>query len=177
MRRLQVWLRRWRPIAFAMAVLLSPVAQAADEAALKAAIVFNLMMFAEWPAAAQPGGDAPWVLCMSPTHPAAVAFKALNDRVLRGRRMVLQAWPVEPGAPRCHAAFVGAADMGANGAELRAVPGLLLISDAPIPPRTAAIALRLSDAKLVFSVNLAAARRADIQLSAKLLRLAQGVQE
>ncbi|HWH75111.1 MAG TPA: YfiR family protein [Methylibium sp.] len=170
-----VWLRRLRPVAGALALALAAPAWAADEADLKAAIVFNLLMFADWPAAAQPAPGAPWVLCIPPAHPAAAAFKPLQGRPLRGARLALQAWPVAAGAPPCHAAFVGDAETGEG--EPRPTPGLLLISDAQLPPRAAAIVLQPRDSKLVFSVNLGAARRAELQLSAKLLRLAQGVQE
>lgn len=169
------WLRRLRPVVGALALAMAVPAWAADEAELKAAIVFKLLMFADWPAAAQPAPGAPWVLCIPPAHPAAAAFKPLHGRPLRGTRLALQAWPAAAGAPLCHAAFVGDAEAG--GDEPRPAPGLLLISDARTPPRAAAIVLRPREAKLVFSVNLAAARRAELQLSAKLLRLAQGIQE
>lgn len=171
------WLRCLRYAVVALVPALSAPALAADESELKAAIVFNLLMFADWSDRAQPAPGAPWVLCVPPAHPAAAAFKPLHGRMLRGTRLALQSWPAAAGAPTCHAAFVGDADVAAGGDGPRPAPGLLLISDARSPPRAAAIVLQPRDSKLVFRINLAAARHAELRLSAKLLRLAQGVQE
>lgn len=169
--------RRLRHAACALALALTAPTWAADEADLKAAIVFNLLLFTDWPARAQPAPGAPWVLCVSPTHPAAAAFKPLHGRMLRGTRLALQSWPAVDGAPTCHAAFVGDFDVAGGADGPRPSPGLLLISDARSPPLAAAIVLQPRDSKLVFRINLAAARHAELRLSAKLLRLAQGVQE
>jgi hypothetical protein len=163
-----------RSVAAALALCLGAPAWAADEAELKAAIVYKLLLFVDWPAEAQPAPGAPWVLCVAPSNPALEAFRGLNGRPLHGAALRLQAWPAAPGEPACHAAFLGAGELESAG-ERAAAPGLLVVSDAPEP--AAAIVLQPNGSKLGFGVHMAPVRRARLQLSAKLLRLAREIDE
>lgn len=166
-----------RCLAAALALCVGAPVRAADEAELKAAIVYKLMLFVDWPAAAQPRPGAPWVLCVAPSNPALSAFRGLNGRPLNDATLRLQAWPPAPGEPACHAAFLGAAELAAAG-ERAAAPGLLVVSDAPEPASAAAaIVLQRNGPKLGFGVHMAPVRRARLQLSAKLLRLAREIDE
>jgi hypothetical protein len=166
-----------RCVAAALALGLGAPARAADEAELKAAIVYKLMLFVEWPATARPVPGAPWVLCVARSHPALAAFRGLNGRPLNGAPLRLQAWPPAAGEPACHAAFLGADELAAAG-EPAAAPGLLVVSDAPEPAAAAAaIVLQPNGSKLGFGVHMAPVRRAQLQLSAKLLRLAREIHE
>jgi len=167
-----------RMVAMAVAVTLAQPARAADEAELKAAIVFNLMLFVDWPAVSKPAPGAPWVLCISPSNPNAEAMRRLSGRPLRDAHLELQPWPPAPGARPCHATFLGPDDLGPSTPPFAARPGLLTISDAADPDSSSvSIAIQHNGPKLGFGLNLPALRRAQLQPSAKLLRLAQGVQE
>ena len=107
-------------------------------------------------------------------NPALAAFRGLNGRPLQDGFLRLQAWPPAPGEPACHAAFLGRGELATAG-EPAAVPGLLVVSDAPDP--AAAIVLQPNGSKLGFAVHMAPVRRARLQLSAKLLRLAREIDE
>lgn len=167
----------------------SPSAAPADEAALKAAIVFNLMLFIEWPAQTQPAAGGALHLCVGPHSAMLAALKALNRHELRGLRLEVRELaddppraaqsPAPPPQP-CHAVFVDAADQVPLAAALKAqreTGALLLSDDAQAPADSTAIVLQRQGTRIGFEVNLRPVRQAHVQLSSKLLRLARMVRE
>lgn len=153
------------------------VAYAADEASLKAAIVYNLMLYVEWPASVRGSADKPWVLCVPSTHPASHALRHLEGRPLRDSRLrVASQFLPGPNGP-CHAVLISAADMRDEQGYLPG-PGVLVISEEERGGHPAAsIVLQRVDNRLAFRVDLRTARAAELQFSSKLLRLAREIQE
>ncbi|HJV60541.1 MAG TPA: YfiR family protein [Albitalea sp.] len=154
-------------------------AHAVDEGELKAAIVYNILLFVEWPHEALPEAGGPLSLCVTPASSIAAPLKALNHRPLRGFRLEVRELKADD-ASACHAVFVDAADRARLAASLkmqRARGALVLSDDADAPADSTAIVLQPVGARIAFDVNLQPVRQARLQLSSKLLRLARVVRE
>ena len=151
---------------------------ALDELPLKAAIVFNLLLFVEWPGEAELPPATPLLLCSDRSAPLWPQLKLLQDRAMRQRRLdvrevatpdeqrACQAWLLEDGGTRPLAARVPGAGP------------VLVIGDGRRADEVGVIvALRSAGSRLQFDVNLVEARQQRLQLSSKLLRLARVVRE
>lgn len=157
-----------------------PLAHALEEQELKTAIVFNLLLFVEWPAdAGMPARDS-LVLCVGPASVLNAPLKALHGRAVRNQRL-----DVHDAAPGASWATCQAVYIDASGPSRASTPGkpvawtdtLVVSDDLPEPPPGAAIVLRRIGSRIGFDVNLESARQSRLQLSSKLLRLARAVKE
>lgn len=155
-------------------------ADSQDAEALKAAIVVNVLQFVQWPGEGDRAGQ-PLALCaerggamwsqLAPLQGRAVrSTRPLEVRELPSTTEALRqcdVWFVEPqGGPRSLRPAVAAG-----------LP-ILLIGERERPEAAAlAIALHWNGERIAFDIDLQAARRAGLQISSKLLRLAARVQE
>jgi YfiR/HmsC-like len=161
----------------AVLLMLSPAyAQDVTEPALKAAGIFNFAKFTVWPSSALPVAD-PYVLCVLGDAAVASALgRAVKGRELEGRRLTVSS--VDPVGPQggCHILYVsGTTAIQASQlvAKLRDVP-VLTISDIDGFTETGGIAqIYFSNGQLRFIVDVPAVKRARLQISSQLLRLAK----
>jgi hypothetical protein len=82
-----------------------------SEYELKAAILFNLVEFVEWPPAAYPDAQAPTVLCTlgrDPFGPALDRFASGNSAV--GRPLVLRRLRREDNSHGCHLIYISSSE-------------------------------------------------------------------
>jgi hypothetical protein len=172
-------LRRCVQLLPLVAGLLAPgLARAVDEAELKAAIVFNILLFVDWPGTLLPSG-ASLTLCVGSQGGLTDAFKRLAGRDVRGHVLELREIAGAPAKP-CHAIYVDAADRARLAPVLKplvAAGALVLSDDAQAPKELTAIVLQRAGNKIVFDVQLQPVRQSQLQLSSKLLRLARAVNE
>ena len=169
----------WRPLCALALGVLPALVHAVDEAELEAAIVYNILLFAEWPAETLAKG-APVRLCVAAAGGLATAMKTLQGRDLRGSPIEALDLAAATSARPCHAAFVDAAAREKNAALLKTLRGgstLVICDDEQAPHDAAGIVLMRAGTKFVFEVNLQPVRQARVQLSSKLLRLAKTVRE
>lgn len=161
-----------------LGLTVAAAAHAVDEQGLKAAIVYNLLGFVEWPVAgASPaGGDL--VLCLDANSALAAPLRQLVGRPVHSWRLELRAIDAGRGAG-CQVLLIDATTRDAQAlVRARAADPVLVISDRPRGPDDGAhIHLLAGDGRIGFDVNLALARRSGLQFSAKLLRLARAVRE
>ena len=173
------WLRRWPAGAACLWWLCAtgPVLAALDEAEVKAAIVYNLLQFVEWPEA-QPAGKA-FVLCLRATSVLAVPLQKLAGQPVRSAALEVRL--LAGGETRgCHVAYADG-----NDAErltlLRRLRGdnepFVIADRAAVTEDSTAIQLRWVDNRIAFEVNLAAVKRSGAQVSSRVLRLAKVVRE
>lgn len=150
----------------------------ADEAELKAAIVVSLLSFVDWPVRGAQGVDR-MTLCYLTETPLVTALIRLEGRPVKSRPLRIQR--VDSGElPRCHALYIDADNDPRPFALALAQggSGVLLIGDAPDHlARGVTINLEADGARIVFDVDLRAARRLGIEISSKALRLARTVRE
>ncbi len=150
----------------------------ASEAEVKAAFIYNFALFTIWPAGTLLA-DAPMVLCVASEHPLQAALGALAGKSVHGHRLEVRR--ISDGAVAgCHVAVL---DDRAYSQAARPDPAtpVLIVADGGRAGRPAGvsgpmIALSLQDSRVVFDIDAAAARRAGLQLSSQLLRLARSVQ-
>ncbi|HEY0817771.1 MAG TPA: YfiR family protein [Rhizobacter sp.] len=171
------WLARWpRRWALAMPLLACAPAQAVEAPELKVAIVYNILQFVEWPADA----DSPRLtLCVDAAGMLASYFKPLAGRPVQKRQLdVADMGEGFDNWKQCHAVFVDASSRRSAGLAARvpnALPVLVLGDDAE--GRGLMVHLVESAGRVGFNVDLGAARRARLQISSRLLRLAKKVAE
>jgi len=163
-----------------LACAVSPcIAQAVEETELKAAIVFNILLFVDWPSPMLAEAGAPLVLCVGPNSGLQAALKALVGRDVRGHRLALRELGAVDAARPCHAVFIDAADRRLSPTlKTHTAAGALVVSDdAEAPKDATAIVLRRTGSRIALDVHMQPVRQARLQLSSKLLRLARVVKE
>ena len=164
-------------------VALSAPAATSDirEHQLKAAAVYNLVAFTEWPATAFNTIDAPLVIGVFGTGPvAALLDEHLANETWHGRRITLRQITAAGDARSCHAIYISPLEVEA----WRKIAGqfahspLLTLSDAENFARDGGIAqLAFEHNELRLVVNVRVARECGITISSKVLRLARVVDD
>lgn len=155
-------------------------ALAVNELDVKAAVVANLLAFADWPATSAPAPGTPLVLCVGAQQPLRVPLTALNGRIVRQWVLQVRVLAAGDGPAQCHALLVDDTLLAARPAlrhELRSLPLLSFSDGQQAADATVCIRLDLVDGRVGFSVDLAAARANGLALSSRLLRLAREVRE
>ena len=161
-------------LSIGLALLLAR-AHAADESELKAAIVFNVLVFVEWPDELKT-----LELCVGTDNPLLAALRQLEGRELRNRTFKVQELKSDASSATCRAAFVDTTDRIKRAPLIKALSdlGVFMISDdADAPMRSTAVIMQRAGTRIVLDVNLPAVRQARVQVSSKLLRLARTVKE
>jgi hypothetical protein len=155
-------------------------AHAVDELDVKAAIVANLLAFADWPAEAAPPPNGSLVLCVAAQQPLRAPLATLNGRVVKQWQLQVTILPSGEAPTRCHALYVDDAMLSARPAlklDLRSLPLLSFADAAQAADAAVCIRLDLVNGRVSFSVDLATARANGLTLSSRLLRLAREVRE
>ncbi len=170
----------WRRLAVALVfgfVVMGMRAQTATEYQVKAAFLFNFAKFVEWPADAFPGAEAPLQICVLGQDPFDPDFEqAIAEKTVNGRRLAI-VHPAGLGqAKACQIIFVAASEGPRMREILRGLrgTGALTVGDAAGFARMGGIInFVLDDNRVRFEINLQAADRAHLKLSARLLSVAK----
>ncbi|MBH9579302.1 YfiR family protein [Inhella proteolytica] len=153
------------------ALLLAGPARAQAAAAapeLKAQVLLKALRFVEWPAAALAGRGG-LQLCLLVEGELARQLQALEGQ--RINQLPLQVRVLHnQQLGGCHLALVGPEGPWQSGG------ATLLVTETPgLLDRGAMLSLQVEEGRVVFDVELDAARRAGLEISARLLRLARFV--
>ena len=135
-----------------------------DDAALKAAYVYNIAQFTTWPGAAV---TRPLTVCLSSAHALWDSLRKLQGKPVGERKLAV----LEPGpGTQCDVAV-------SRGAAVRpaTASGTLAIVDEPKNGYAGAVALVEEDQHLRFDIDTGEAARAGLRFSSRLLRLARNV--
>jgi len=174
------WTRRSWALVFCLS-LMAPIsaAPAVEESELKAAIVFNLLLFIDWPPGREPSQSNPLALCVRSGSPLQAPLERLSGRTVRNGRFAVQVLGPATAALGCHALFVdGDESERAWMARVAGTARAVVIADDTTQQNDAtAVQLRRLERKLGFDINMSALRGAGVQVSSKLLRLARVIQE
>jgi hypothetical protein len=142
---------------------------------LKAVFLFNFAHFVEWPAAALPGDDAPFVIGVLGKDP----FGSSLDEVVRGetvggRRLAIERYPDVARLRSCQILFIQAEELAHLDQILDAVKGhsVLTVTDGPAA-RGVVIDLVKEESHIRLRIDLEAAKASNLTISSKLLRPAQ----
>jgi hypothetical protein len=175
-----VWLRRL--VVFALVVCAGAAAVRAqhvlDEYRLKAAFVFQFPQFVEWPAASWTRAADVQLCVVQPNPFGRVLHELVRGEMLRGRPLVVKSVPATATLDGCHVLVMARLDNRVTAAVLKRVAGrpVLSVGDgSEFLDAGGIIELRVVDGRIRFAVSVANARRAGLQVSAQLLRLAVAV--
>lgn len=164
------------------ALFVGPAAVAAPrlpEDEVKAAVVANLPLFVRWPAGAANAAH-PQVCILAPGTMEAALLRQHREGA-NGNALDFKPVTAVPEQLReCAMVFVGASDPAALFRAAAAVAGrpvLLVAEGNGVLQRGAMIGLAVQEGRVAIDVNLGALRRAQLDVSAKLLRLARTVVE
>lgn len=154
-------------LAFSAGSAVSAMAQT-EEAELKAAFIFTLAKYIEWPVDRLPEAGALRVCFASAASPLHSAMQPLVGRQVRGRVLEIRAGSTEP---NCHVLVNPALPVKGS-----LTQGVLIISEREGAVDDGAhIEMFFDGGRVRFEANLAAARQAGLQLSAQLLKLARQI--
>ncbi len=149
-----------------------------SEATLKAAIVANFFLFVEWPEPASATGG--YRLCVAGRGETADAVLAKNGHMVKGQSIEairLAAPDAVPGR-RCKILFIPASAGGRAAEFSQAVAGsttLIVAEGDVLAIDQAHVILGLDERGPVLSINRTEARRAGLDISSRLLKLARKV--
>lgn len=143
---------------------------------VKAAFLAKFGPFVDWPAGSFAGPESPLTLCVAGEDPfGATLDQVARDLTAQGRRQdVRRVAAVKAAVQGCHILYLG---RGADGL-LDAVSGgpVLTVTDAAMAPATRGILhFEVREDRVRFHVDDAAAARAGLGISSKLLGLALSV--
>lgn len=151
-------------------------AEAVPEYELKAAFIYNFALFVEWPADVLKDGR--FVLCVAGRDQFGAAFDAIEGKPVKSQRLMVRRIDSKQDPGDCQMLYVAPAEeMRLNRilAQVGVRPILTLGDSEGWSGRGIMINLATRQGRLAFDVNLEAVRRAGLEMSSRLLRLADNV--
>jgi hypothetical protein len=152
-------------------------AQSASEYQVKAAFLFNFAKFVEWPADAFSAADAPLQVCVLGQDPFGGDFEQMiEDKMVNGHRLEIAHPEGVPQARACQVLFIASSERQKVREILRALTGVsvLTVGDMPGFAQMGGVINFVLDANRVrFEINVKAAERGRLKLSARLLTVAK----
>ena len=148
----------------------------APEYQLKAAFLYNLLQFIEWPQQAFKDASSPIIICLYDDTAAGKAFDSYRNENIRGRRLVFKTFEEIKSSLDCHILFVNTqgskiiTSIIAN-AGSRAI---LTVGESDGFARMGGIInFFTADNKLRFEINPEAAKKAGLKISSEILKVAR----
>ncbi len=143
---------------------------------LKAAILYNFAKYVEWPAGALAEQPEPLVLCIIGDHPFGDALAQVEGRPVHGRPLAIHMASEVDALGICHMVFLGASEIRRVDAVLDRYRNQSVLTVADIEgfaERGGIIDMFKAEGRVGFTVNLDAARSANLVVSSRLLALAR----
>lgn len=153
----------------------------AGEYELKAAMLYRLTYFVEWPATAVPDSQAPTILCVLGQDPVGAVLASVISGQAGSARRVEVRHPGGAGETRgCQVVYVAASEKK-NIAQILATlkgSGVLTVGDVTqFAAKGGMIQFSLEDAHIRFDINLEETKQAGLKISSRLLMLARIIKE
>lgn len=149
------------------------LAQSSNPESLKAEVVYRLLMFVNWPPERE-ANERQIQFCIAGDGHFEYALQTLAGRNIRQFTISVRRLIRPDGSAGCHVLYLPAPKSALS--LLPTDGSTLVISDAAgMLEHGAMINLQVEDGRIVFDVDLDAARRANLTISTKLLRLARFV--
>lgn len=151
-------------------------AQATPEYRAKAGFLYNFVAFTDWPP--KVGSSLP--LCVYGGNPFGDELAALDGKIVNGRTLTIRYPARLDQLKNCRVVFVADSAIGNLSGildTLRGEPVLTVTDSKGALDAGVGINMLIRQNRIAFEVNLAATRRADLNLSSKLLRLASEVRQ
>jgi hypothetical protein len=154
----------------------SALAEPASEYQVKAAFLFNFAKFVKWPERALPDGSTSFDICVLGDHTVAPAVEdTISGKTLRDKRIVVKHLADPETAKSCQILFVSRSEEADPAKILHALEGasVLTVGEADqFAEHGGIINFKTEDNKIRFEINPDAAKRANLEVSSQLLKLA-----
>lgn len=148
-------------------------AQMSNPDVLKAEVIYRALMFITWPPEREAAGRS-LEICTLGEGRVDGALQSLAGRPIRQLTVSVRRLGRNDAPTGCHLLYLPAPQPALRGA-LAEAPVLVVSDAAAMLDHGAMINLQVEDGRIVFDVELDAARRAGLAVSTKLLRLARFV--
>ena len=149
----------------------------AGEYELKAAILYNLTRFVEWPASAYADAQAPTVLCILGRDPFGAFLDSLTSKeTVNGRPLQVRRLPNTAELHACHVLYISSSERRSVPQIFESLEGsnVLTVGEmAMFAKRGGMVQFELEEKQVHFDINLDASLHADLKISARLLVLAK----
>ena len=149
---------------------------AADDEALKAAVLYNILLFVQWPGEAAAPADAPLRVCARRGSSLWPQLVRLQDRTVRGQRVQVCDAAADARPRDCNV-LVLERKAARLPRELIGAPVLVVADGAGAVGDGIAVSLEMSNGRVVFDIDPQTARRSGLQLSSRLLHLARNLRQ
>jgi hypothetical protein len=165
----------------ALLILYQGAAQAeVQEYELKAAFLYNVALFTDWPAEIFEDKDVSFTFCIVGTDPFGSTLDSLQAKQLKQRKVGVVRIGKNPDFSRCHILFIPVSENQRAEAMLKEIKNssiLTVSEDNSAYKKGTMLNLSIIENKLRFQVNMDAVSAAKLAISSKLLRLADSVQK
>jgi hypothetical protein len=155
-------------------------AEPTEEYRVKAAFIYNFAKFIEWSPEAYESSASPIVLCILGDDPFETALDSVEGKKVGERKLVIKRIKKVQDGDGCQILFICSSEKEGLPQILKALQGssVLTISDMDrFTDQGGVIGFVLADNKIRFDINLGAARLSKLEISSKLLKLAERVRE
>jgi hypothetical protein len=173
----------WLSFAGILAALLNTAGKAeqVNENNLKAAYVYNLAKFVEWPPQSFQNATDPIVICVLGESPVQNALaEAVNGERIDDRKLVVYRYAAVQQMGHCHLLFIASSERKHLRSILRdpKTSGMLTVGEtADFLEEGGAVNFRLEGNRVRIEVNMNAVEQRKLRISPKLLSLAQIVRK
>ncbi len=163
---------------------LLPLAQPAHaesgEYQIKAAMIYNMIRFMDWPEEALPASAGQFTICVAGKGGLGPAVDGLQGKQVKGKTVVVRHSSPVTGAAGCQVLVLSDLDKTATADLLEKTRSSVVVTvadSAGFARSGGTVGFILQNSKIRFEINQTAAQRHRIRISAQLLKLAQIVQE
>jgi hypothetical protein len=186
------FLARWThrlnilPLVLCVAQVIAPVTawaqgDSVDEYRLKAAMLYHLTQFVEWPSSVYSDSHAPILLCVLGQDPFANSLTSTFPRETgSGRPMLIRHLEADTEISGCQILYVSSSERRTVAHIFSTLVGSSILTVGEMTQfaaRGGIIQFSLEDQSVHFNINIDAASRARLKISSKLLALAQIVRD
>jgi hypothetical protein len=155
-----------------------PLDRLEDERLLKAVFVFNFAKFTHWPDDTWESREAPLILCIAGTDELAITLERLVGEMVGGRPVAIRPYAEGSADQACNLLYIGGSEHSRFVGliqQMKLIPVLTISQIRGFADRGGMIQLYRDKDRIRFKINVAAARANGLQLSARLLDLAEVV--
>ena len=169
--------------AIALGVLLSAAArgQANDEYRLKAASLYNISKFVEWPPHTFKGVADPIEICVLGKDPFGNSLRqAVNGKKIAGKPFAVYEIPDVRHASACNILFIAGSDQKSTRSILDAIHGTAILTvgeSEGFASEGGIVNFKIDEGRVHLQINIDTAGQAKLAISSKLLSLAEIVKE
>jgi len=152
-------------------------AQSFKEYDIKAAFLYHLANFVEWPAESFPAAETPFVIGVLGQDPFGKALdEIVQNEVVKDRKLVVQRFRQLDEIKVCHVLFISQSEAGHLDQILASLKGrhVLTVGDSEDFARQGGIVRFVNEKnKIRLRINIESAKAANVTISSKLLRASE----